>query len=260
MTGFHLPCCPKIARDGGGRNRSTHWALGISGQTPRSRSGDGRLTLKGGVREVLATEMLEALGVYSSKSFSLVETGVDLRRSDKPSPTRSAVLVRLNHPHVRIGSFQRFATLKQPNNIARLLDHAIRTYLPKAWRDDPAERAAAFLADVTGQVARLGAQWMAAGFVHGVLNTDNINITGESFGYGPWRFLPTYDPEFTAAYFDHNGLCALAASPTRCCGTWSAWPNACCRCPTRPRWKPRCKRSRRSSTGRSTLRCCAASA
>jgi len=184
-----------------------------SGQTPWSRSGDGRLTLKGGVREVLATEMLEALGVYTSKSFSLVETGEDLRRSDEPSPTRSAVLVRLNHSHIRIGSFQRFAYLKQPDNIARLLDHAIRTYLPEAWRDDPAERAAAFLADVTGRVARLGAQWMAAGFVHGVLNTDNINITGESFDYGPWRFLPTYDPEFTAAYFDHNGLYAYGRQP-----------------------------------------------
>ncbi len=184
-----------------------------SGQTPWSRSGDGRLTAKGGVREVLATEMLEALGVYTSKSFSLVETGEDLQRSDEPSPTRSAVLVRLNHSHIRIGSFQRFAYLKQPDNIARLLDYAIRTYLPEAWRDDPAERAAAFLADVAARVARLGAEWMAAGFVHGVLNTDNINITGESFDYGPWRFVPTYDPEFTAAYFDHQGLYAYGRQP-----------------------------------------------
>jgi len=184
-----------------------------SGQTPWSRFGDGRLTLKGGVREVLATEMLEALGVYTSKSFSLVETGEDLVRNDEPSPTRSAVLVRLSHSHIRIGSFQRFAYLEQPGNITRLLDHAIRTYLPEVWRDDPAERAAAFLADVTGRVARLGAQWMAAGFVHGVLNTDNINVTGESFDYGPWRFLPTYDPEFTAAYFDHSGLYAYGRQP-----------------------------------------------
>ncbi len=71
----------------------------------------------------------------------------------------------------------------------------------------------AFLAAVCARVARLGAQWMAAGFVHGVLNTDNINITGESFDYGPWRWLPTYDPAFTAAYFDETGLYAYGRQP-----------------------------------------------
>jgi uncharacterized protein YdiU (UPF0061 family) len=80
-----------------------------SGQTPWSRDGDGRLTLKGEVREVLATEMLEALGVYTSKSFSLFETGEKLFRTDEPSPTRSSVLVRLSHSHIRFGSFQRYA-------------------------------------------------------------------------------------------------------------------------------------------------------
>lgn len=80
-----------------------------SGRTPWSRGGDGRLTLKGGLREVLATEMLEALGVYTSKSFSLFETGEALERGDEPSPARSSVLVRLSHSHVRFGSFQRRA-------------------------------------------------------------------------------------------------------------------------------------------------------
>ena len=184
-----------------------------SGQTPWSRAGDGRLTLKGGVREVLATLMLEAQGVDTSKSFSLVETGEALQRQDEPSPTRGAVLVRLNHSHIRIGSFQRLAYLGETEELRRLLDHSIRHYLPGAWRNDPAERTAAFLAEVVRRVAVLGAGWMAAGFVHGVLNTDNINITGESFDYGPWRWLPTYDPEFTAAYFDHNGLYAYGRQP-----------------------------------------------
>lgn len=184
-----------------------------SGTTPWSRAGDGRLTLKGGVREVLATEMLEALGVYTSKSFSLVETGEQLHRGDEPSPTRSAVLVRLNHSHVRIGSFQRFAYLEQPENISRLLDYTVSTYMPECQRKDEPARAAAFLAEVSRRVAHLGASWMAAGFVHGVLNTDNINVTGESFDYGPWRFLSTYDPAFTAAYFDHSGLYAYARQP-----------------------------------------------
>jgi uncharacterized protein YdiU (UPF0061 family) len=184
-----------------------------SGQTPWSRGADGRLTLKGGVREVLATEMLEAQGVETSKSFSLIETGEHLQRHDEPSPTRAAVLVRLSHSHIRIGTFQRFLYLDEPDNIRRLLEHAIRTYLPECWREEEPARAVAFLEEVCARVARMGAQWMAAGFVHGVLNTDNINITGESFDYGPWRWLPTYDPAFTAAYFDETGLYAYGRQP-----------------------------------------------
>ena len=80
-----------------------------SGTTPFSRSADGRLTLKGAVREILATEMLTALNVKTSQSFSVIETGEQLERNDEPSPTRSAVLVRLSHSHIRIGSFQRLA-------------------------------------------------------------------------------------------------------------------------------------------------------
>ena len=184
-----------------------------SGQTPWSRSGDGRLTLKGGVRELLATSLLEALGVETSRTFSLIETGEALERQDEPSPTRSAVLVRLNHSHVRIGSFQRLASLREPENLARLLDYAVATYLPGCAREARADRAVAFLEEVCRRVARTGAQWMLAGFVHGVLNTDNINVTGESFDYGPWRFLPVYDPGFTAAYFDHTGLYAYGRQP-----------------------------------------------
>ena len=184
-----------------------------SGTTPWSRGADGRLTLKGGVREVLATAMLEAQGVNTSKSFSLVETGEALQRHDEPSPTRGAVLVRLSHSHIRIGSFQRLAYRKDADGLRRLVDHSIRHYLPACWHEDPAIRTAAFYQQVSANVARMGAQWMAAGFVHGVLNTDNINITGESFDYGPWRWLPTADPNFTAAYFDYHSLYAYGRQP-----------------------------------------------
>jgi uncharacterized protein YdiU (UPF0061 family) len=184
-----------------------------SGQTPWSRHADGRLTLKGGVREILATEMLEALGVETSKTFSLIETGEELDRGDEPSPTRSSVLIRLSHSHIRIGTFQRFLYLDETDNIRKLLDYTIQTYMPEAWRDDEPTRVSAFLEEVCRRVARMGAQWMAAGFVHGVLNTDNINVTGESFDYGPWRFLPVYDPAFTAAYFDETGLYAFGRQP-----------------------------------------------
>jgi len=183
-----------------------------SGQTPWSRSGDGRLTLKGGVRELLATEMLEALGVPTSKTFSLFETGESLFRNDEPSPTRASVLVRLGHSHVRFGSFQRPAFRSDRATLRALLDFAIAQYAPELCHLG-ADAPAAFLRLVVERSARLCAAWMAAGFVHGVLNTDNLNVTGESFDYGPYRFLPVFDRSFTAAYFDHGGLYAYGEQP-----------------------------------------------
>jgi uncharacterized protein YdiU (UPF0061 family) len=201
-------------RDGAGRLMD----LGTkgSGQTPWSRSGDGRLTLKGAVREILATEMLEGLGVNTSKTFSVVETSEDLRRNDEPSPTRSAVLVRLSHSHIRIGTFQRLLALEAADEMAQLIDYCL-THFPAPPppedapdRDNPAIR---LMHAVTERMADLAASYMVAGFVHGVLNTDNMNITGESFDYGPWRWLPTWEPAFTAAYFDHAGLYAFGRQP-----------------------------------------------
>lgn len=182
-----------------------------SGQTPWSRSGDGRLTLKGAVREILATEMLEALGVYTSKTFAVFETGEALQRNDEPSPTRSAVLTRLGHSHLRIGTFQRHAYEEAPERIEQLISHALEQYYPDLKnRPVPASTLMQAVAEAS---AKLCARWMAAGFVHGVLNTDNLNVTGESFDYGPWRFLRLYEPSFTAAYFDHTGLYAYARQP-----------------------------------------------
>ncbi len=185
-----------------------------SGQTPWSRFGDGRLTLKGGVREILATEMLQALGVDTSRTLSLIETGEELQRGDEPSPTRSAVMVRLSHGHIRYGSFQRVAYQQDAEAMAKLVAYALRHYVPGSQPDaPPAEAAGALLDHAVGTAATLAAQFMAAGFVHGVLNTDNINITGESFDYGPWRFAPDWNPDFTAAYFDHNGLYSFGRQP-----------------------------------------------
>jgi protein adenylyltransferase len=182
-----------------------------SGQTPWSRGGDGRLTLKGGVREVLATEMLEALGVNTSKSMSLFETGEMLMRGDEPSPTRSSVLVRLSHSHIRFGTFQRLAHTGDTARLERLLSYAVARYFPELC--DAPDRVVRFLSAVMRKSADLCASWMVAGFVHGVLNSDNMTITGESFDYGPYRFLPTYDPTFVAAYFDHQGLYSYGRQP-----------------------------------------------
>lgn len=178
-----------------------------SGTTPYSRGGDGRLTLKGGVREVLATAMLEALGVPTSKSLSLIETGEALMRGDEPSPTRSSVLVRLSHSHIRFGTFERLAFKGDTATMQQVADFVIANYYPDA------NGVGGLFDSIVATSAQLTARWMAAGFVHGVLNTDNMNVTGESFDYGPYRFLPSYDPDFTAAYFDYNGLYAYGRQP-----------------------------------------------
>lgn len=198
-----------IDRDG----RLLDLATKGSGQTPWSREGDGRLTLKGGVREVLATEMLEALGVYTSKTLSLFETGESLQRGDEPSPTRSSVLVRLGHSHIRFGTFQRFFALEEKANLERLLNYSVQQYAPGLADAPVSDLPAEFLRVVLERSAELCAAWMVAGFVHGVLNTDNMNVTGESFDYGPYRFLPAYDLGYTAAYFDHSGLYAYGRQP-----------------------------------------------
>ena len=197
----------------GGAGRLLDLGTKGSGQTPYSRFGDGRLTLKGGVREVLAARMLEALGVPTSRCLALVETGEQLSRNDEPSPTRSAVMTRLSWSHLRFGVFQRHAYFDRADLIGQLVDYAAEHLLPELEGLAGEAKAAGLMEAVVARSAHLAARWMAAGFVHGVLNTDNMVVTGESFDYGPWRFLPRNDPGFTAAYFDQTGLYAFGRQP-----------------------------------------------
>lgn len=185
-----------------------------SGRTPYSRGGDGMLTLKGGIREVLAAESLHRMGVRTSRCFSVVETGLKLWRGDEPSPTRSSVMVRFSLSHIRFGTFERLHYLLRPDLTRRLLDHVIAYYYPHL--QDEKDKYLSFYQELVARVATLTAQWMAAGFCHGVLNTDNMSITGESFDYGPFAFLPTYQPDFTAAYFDHDHRYSYGNQPGIC--------------------------------------------
>jgi len=197
-----------------------------SGTTPWSRGGDGRLTLKGGVREVIASEALHRLGVSTSRTLSLVETGEDLWRSDEPSPTRSSVMVRMARTHLRFGTCERLLHLRDAQGLERLLRHVVAVYYPTIAAANPIREGEAdvaveaqllaFYAELVERVARLAAEWMAAGFIHGVLNTDNMSLVGESFDYGPFAFLDNWEPGFTAAYFDQTGLYAYGRQPVIC--------------------------------------------
>lgn len=187
-----------------------------SGTTPYSRGGDGRLTLKGGLREVLASEALHALGVNTSRTLSLIETGEALQRGDEPSPTRSSVMVRFSHSHIRFGTFERLKYIKRPDLAKKLLDHVLEIYYPHITLKDEQDRYAQFFTELSERLATLVAQWMSVGFCHAVLNTDNMSITGESFDYGPYAFLDQYNPKFTAAYFDYSGLYRYSNQPGAC--------------------------------------------
>ncbi|VXD20053.1 protein adenylyltransferase SelO [Planktothrix paucivesiculata] len=187
-----------------------------SGRTPYSRNADGRLTLKGGVREVLAAEMLHRMRVKTSRCLSLIETGEQLWRGDEPSPTRSSVMIRFSRSHIRFGTFERLHYFKRKDLIEILLDHVITYYYSNLKLDS--DRYILFYTELVKRVAELAAQWMASGFCHGVLNTDNMSITGESFDYGPYAFMPDYNLQFTAAYFDYGKLYCYGNQPFICEG------------------------------------------
>jgi uncharacterized protein YdiU (UPF0061 family) len=187
-----------------------------SGTTSYSRGLDGRLTLKGGVRELIAAESLHYMGVNTSRCFCLIETGEKLMRTDEPSPTRSCVLTRFGKSHIRFGTFERLHTLKRNDLIERLLNHVIEIYYPNIQQHSSGERYMQFFNELVIKVARLVAQWMSEGFCHGVLNTDNMNINGESFDYGPYGFIHAYNPEIVSTSFDYYGHYRYGKQPEAC--------------------------------------------
>ncbi|MGD1922537.1 MAG: YdiU family protein [Pleurocapsa sp.] len=182
-----------------------------SGQTPYSQSRDGRLTLRSGVREVLAAETLHCLGIKSSRCLSLIETEA-LTRNDELF--RGAVMVRLSNSHLRFGTFERLEYYDRIDLIQQLLDHVIQYYYPHLWQQSDCY--VRFYRELVERVAKLVAQWMAVGFCHGVLNTDNMSIVGESFDYGAYAFIDTYNPTFTPATFDRQGRYSYRNQPSVC--------------------------------------------
>lgn len=185
-----------------------------SGPTPYSQGRDGRLSLLGGLREVLAAEALNGLGIPTSRTLSLVETGDVVTREAEPTAVRSAIMVRLSQTHIRFGSFERLEYYDRPDLVRKLLDYVIQHYYPHLWPQP--DRDIQFYGELVQRTAELVAQWMAAGFCHGVLNTDNMSITGEGFDYGAYAFIETYSPYFTAASFDRWGRYSYRNQPSVC--------------------------------------------
>lgn len=179
-----------------------------AGQTPYSRRGDGRAALGPMLREYLISEAMAALGIPTTRSLAVVATGEPVYR-DTPLP--GAVLVRVAASHLRVGTLEYAAALEQPALLKAMADYAIARHDPGLQQaDNPYQ---AFLRAVAERQARLLARWMQVGFVHGVMNTDNMTLSGETIDYGPCAFLDAYDPEAVFSSIDHHGRYAFARQP-----------------------------------------------
>jgi uncharacterized protein YdiU (UPF0061 family) len=179
-----------------------------SGRTPFSRGGDGRAALGPVLREYIVSEAMAALGVPTTRALAAVTTGERVLRE---TALPGAVLTRVAASHLRVGTFQYFAARGDTEGIRRLADYAIARHYPKAAQAKQPYRS--LLDGVIARQAHLVAQWMLLGFIHGVMNTDNTSISGETIDYGPCAFMEAFDPDKVFSSIDHQGRYAYSNQP-----------------------------------------------
>jgi serine/tyrosine/threonine adenylyltransferase len=189
-------------------NETFELQLKGSGPTPFSRNGDGRATLGAMLREYIVSEAMAGLGIPTTRSLAVVATGEEVyRRRREPG----AVLTRVAKSHVRVGSFQFAAAHLGKDGIAELADHEIARSYPELV--DQPERIVLFLRGAISRQATLIASWMCAGFIHGVMNTDNMAISGETIDYGPCAFMDVFHPKKVFSSIDQFGRYAWDQQP-----------------------------------------------
>ena len=179
-----------------------------SGPTPFSRRGDGRAALGPVLREYIVSEAMAALGIPTTRSLAAVVTGENVMRE---TPLPGAVLTRIASSHIRVGTFQYFAARGDTEGVRRLADHVIARHFPQAANADRPYHA--LLEGVIARQAQLIARWLLVGFIHGVMNTDNSSISGETIDYGPCAFMDAYDPAAVFSSIDEQGRYAYANQP-----------------------------------------------
>ena len=179
-----------------------------AGLTPFSRNGDGRAALGPMLREYLVSEAMHALGVPTTRSLAVVTTGEPVYRE---SALPGAILTRVAASHVRVGTFQYFAARRDQDGVRALLEYVIARHYPGARDADVP--ALSVLRSVAQRQAALIADWMRIGFIHGVMNTDNMSIAGETIDYGPCAFMDAYDPNTVYSSIDHQGRYAFRNQP-----------------------------------------------
>ncbi|MCB1511192.1 MAG: YdiU family protein, partial [Hyphomicrobiaceae bacterium] len=190
----------------GGRRRDLH--LKGSGRTPFSRGGDGKAALGPVLREYLFGEAMHALGIPTTRALAAVTTGEEIIRNGKEP---GAVLARIATSHIRVGTFQFFAARGEMAKVRQLADYTLARHYPEtAGRED---RYLELFRRVRDVQAALIAKWLHVGFVHGVMNTDNTAISGETIDYGPCAFIDSYDPAAVFSSIDRHGRYAYGAQP-----------------------------------------------
>jgi serine/tyrosine/threonine adenylyltransferase len=192
--------------DARGRRRDLH--LKGSGRTPFARGGDGKAVVGPMLREYVIGEAMHALGIPTSRALAVVATGEDVMRQ---TVSPGAVLARVAASHIRVGTFQYAAMNGGPPLVRRLADHSIHRHHPDAAEAD--NPYLAFYDRVIDTQASLVAQWMLVGFIHGVMNTDNMAISGETIDYGPCAFMDAFDPATVFSSIDHGGRYAYGNQP-----------------------------------------------
>lgn len=193
-----------IGRDGLRRDVQLKGA----GRTPFSRRGDGRAAIGPVLREYIVSEAMAALGIPTTRALAAVTTG-ELVYREQPLP--GAVLTRVASSHLRIGTFEYFSIRKDHEALGLLTKYALERHYPAAL--GTGNDALALLTEVLLAQAKLVARWLGVGFLHGVMNTDNTSISGETIDYGPCAFLDEYDPEKTFSSIDHGGRYAFSNQP-----------------------------------------------
>ncbi len=191
-----------------GRRRDIH--LKGSGRTPFARGGDGKAAVGPMLREYLIGEAMHALGVPTTRALAVVFTGERIAREGL---VPGAVLTRVAASHIRVGTFEYAARLGDPALLQRLADYSITRHYPTVADLAPSKRYVAFLDAVADAQASLVARWMLVGFIHGVMNTDNMTISGETIDYGPCAFVDRYDPAAVFSSIDHMGRYAYGNQP-----------------------------------------------
>ncbi|MFT5711297.1 MAG: hypothetical protein ACI8QT_002002 [Halioglobus sp.] len=194
----------------------THWDLHLkgAGMTPYSRMGDGRAVLRSSIREYLGSEAVFGLGIPSTRALCVLTSDTPVYREGEE---RGATLLRVANSHVRFGSFELFHYTGRPDRVKELAHHVIDRHFPQFAAED--NKVELLLREVVQRTASLVAAWQGQGFAHGVLNSDNMSILGDTFDFGPFAFIDDYQPGFICNHSDHDGRYAFDQQPS--IGLWN---------------------------------------
>ncbi|MBL4801845.1 MAG: YdiU family protein [Emcibacter sp.] len=185
-----------------------------AGPTPFCRGADGRAVLRSSIREYLASEALHHLGIPTSRALCLIHSDEPVRREKMET---AAGLIRLSQTHIRFGTFEYFCHTEQHDELKRLADYVLEIHYPEfRGEENPYDQ---MLLEISGRTAEMIAHWQAFGFAHGVMNTDNMSILGQTFDYGPYGFMDIFDPGYICNHSDDQGRYAFNQQPN--IGMWN---------------------------------------